>query len=158
MSPGLKEGALAPAFTLPFDTGKVISLKSLRGQWVVLYFYPEDDTPTCTQQACDLRDGWAPLKKLGATVLGVSPDGVASHRAFRAKFKLPFPLLADEDHEVATAYGAWGKKVLYGNTFIGMHRNAVLIDPEGRIARLFPSVRTKGFAGRMAKAIGELQG
>ncbi|HET7041346.1 MAG TPA: peroxiredoxin, partial [Gemmatimonadales bacterium] len=132
-------------------------LKSLRGKWVVLYFYPEDDTPTCTQQACDLRDGWAELKALGATVLGVSPDGVANHRAFRAKFKLPFPLLADEDHAVATTYGAWGKKTLYGNTFIGMHRNAVLIDPAGRIAALFPSVRTKGFAGRMAKAVRELQ-
>lgn len=149
----LKLGALAPPFALPSDTGASVALKSLRGQWVVLYFYPEDDTPTCTQQACDLRDGWAELKKLGATVLGVSPDGVASHRAFRAKFKLPFTLLADEDHAVATTYGAWGKKVLYGNTFIGMHRNAVLVDPEGRIAGIFPSVRTKGFAGRMAKAI-----
>ena len=154
----LTPGALAPAFSLPSDSGKRVPLKSFRGQWVVLYFYPEDDTPTCTQQACDLRDGWAELKKLGATVLGVSPDGVESHRAFRAKYKLPFTLLADEDHAVATAYGAWGTKTLYGNTFIGMHRNAVLIDPEGRVAKLFPSVRTKGFAGRMAKAIRGAQG
>ena len=153
----LTTGALAPAFSLPSDSGKAVSLKSLRGRWVVLYFYPEDDTPTCTQQACDLRDGWAELTKLGAAVLGVSPDGVASHRAFRAKYQLPFPLLADEDHAVATAYGAWGTKTLYGNTFIGMHRNAVLIDPEGRVAKAFPSVRTKGFAGRMAKAIAELR-
>ncbi len=157
MSRAPKEGALAPAFSLPSDSGKEVSLRSLRGQWVVLYFYPEDDTPTCTQQACDLRDGWAALRKLGAAVLGVSPDGVASHRAFRTKYQLPFPLLADEDHAVATAYGAWGTKTLYGNTFIGMHRNAVLIDPEGRVAKLFPSVRTKGFAGRMAKAIAELR-
>ncbi|MEP6745238.1 MAG: thioredoxin-dependent thiol peroxidase [Gemmatimonadota bacterium] len=148
-----KASSLAPAFTLPTDAGTRLSLKSLRGKWVVLYFYPEDDTPTCTAQACDLRDSWRDLQQADVVVLGVSPDGVESHADFRKKFRLPFTLLADEDHAVATAYGAWGKKQLYGNTFIGMHRNTVVIDPEGRIAKIFTNVRTKGHAGRVLKAI-----
>lgn len=124
---------------------------------MVIYFYPEDDTPTCTVQACDMRDSWRDIQKLGVVVLGVSPDGAASHAAFRKKFKLPFTLLADEDHAVATAYGAWGSKQLYGNTFIGMHRNTVVIDPEGRVAKVFTNVRTNGHAGRVLKAIMNLR-
>ena len=149
-------GALAPDFTLPTDAGDKLSLKSLRGKWVVLYFYPEDDTDVCTAQACSFRDAWADVKKAGIVVLGLSPDGVTSHAAFRKKYKLPFTLLADEDHAVATKYGAWGEKKLYGNTFIGMHRNAVVIGPDGKIAKHFPNVRSKGFGARMAKAVGEL--
>ena len=149
----LKEGAAAPAFTLPSDGGDKLSLKSLRGRWVVLYFYPEDDTDVCTAQACSFRDVWTEVKKAGITVLGISPDGIESHAAFRKKFRLPFTLLADVDHTVATAYGAWGEKTLYGNTFIGMHRNAVIIDPAGKVAKLFTSVRSKGFADRMVKAV-----
>jgi peroxiredoxin Q/BCP len=149
-------GAAAPAFTLPSDSGKPVSLKSLRGKWVVLYFYPEDDTDVCTAQACSFRDIWGDVTKAGIVVLGLSPDGVASHADFRKKYKLPFTLLADVDHTVATRYGAWGEKKLYGNTFVGMHRNAVVIDPKGRVAQLFPNVRSKGFAARMVKAVRNL--
>ncbi len=152
----LKVGALAPTFTLPTDSGKRLVLTSLRGKWVVLYFYPEDDTDVCTAQACSFRDTWADVERAGIIVLGVSPDGVASHASFRKKYKLPFTLLADEDHAVATRYGAWGEKTLYGNTFIGMHRNAVVIDPAGRVTQLFPNVRSKGFAERMVKAVKDL--
>ena len=148
----------APAFTLPSDTGARVALKSLRGEWVVLYFYPEDDTDVCTAQACSFREVWAEVKEAGITVLGVSPDGVESHASFRKKFKLPFTLLADVDHAVAKAYGAWGEKTLYGNTFVGMHRNAVLIDAAGKVAKIFTSVRSKGFAGRMVKAVAALKG
>ena len=156
MKSAISVGALAPAFTLPSDAGTKVSLHSLRGGWVVLYFYPEDDTDVCTAQACSFREVWADVKEAGITVLGISPDGVASHAAFRKKYKLPFTLLADVDHRVATAYGAWGEKTLYGNTFIGMHRNAVIVDPAGKVARVFTSVRSKGFAARMVKAVEEL--
>ena len=154
----LRERQAAPDFTLPTDTGDRLSLKSLRGKWVVLYFYPEDDTEVCTAQAVSFCDAWRDVKEAGITVLGISPDGVESHAAFRKKYKLPFTLLADEDHAVATRYGAWGEKTLYGNTYVGMHRNAVIIDPDGKVARVFPSVRSKGFGARMAKAVRELQG
>lgn len=153
----LRERAAAPDFTLPTDAGERLALKSLRGKWVVLYFYPEDDTEVCTAQAVSFCDAWKDVKAAGIVVLGVSPDGVASHAAFRKKYKLPFTLLADEDHAVATRYGAWGEKTLYGNTYIGMHRNAVIIDPDGKVARVFPGVRSKGFGARMAKAVEELQ-
>ena len=149
-------GTPAPPFTLPTDAGKRLSLASLRGRWVVLYFYPEDDTDVCTAQACSFRDVWKEVEAAGIVVLGVSPDVVASHASFRKKYMLPFTLLADEDHAVATRYGAWGEKTLYGNTFIGMHRNAVIIDPDGRVAQLFPNVRSKGFAVRMVKAVADL--
>lgn len=149
----LRIGTMAPAFTLPTDAGKRLALTSLRGKWVVLYFYPEDDTDVCTAQACSFRDVWADVERAGIIILGVSPDGVASHASFRKKYKLPFTLLADEDHAVATRYGAWGEKKLYGNTFIGMHRNAVVIDPTGKVVKLFTNVRSKGFADRMVKAV-----
>lgn len=151
-------GTFAPHFTLPTDAGDRLSLKSFRGKWVVLYFYPEDDTDVCTAQACSFRDVRDEVKEAGIVVLGVSPDGVESHAAFRKKYKLPFTLLADPDHAVATAYGAWGTKTLYGNTFIGMHRNAVVIDPTGKVAKIFTNVRSKGFAGRMVKVVEGLQG
>lgn len=154
----IEAGVHAPAFTLPSDSGRPVSLKSLRGKWVVLYFYPEDDTDVCTAQACSFREVWREVGRAGITVLGVSPDGVESHAAFRKKYKLPFTLLADVDHKVATAYGAWGEKKLYGNTFIGMHRNAVVIDPAGKVAKTFISVRSKGFASRMVMAVMALRG
>ncbi len=152
----LRIGTMAPAFTLPTDAGKRLALTSLRGKWVALYFYPEDDTDVCTAQACSFRDVWADVERAGIIILGVSPDGVASHASFRKKYKLPFTLLADEDHAVATRYGAWGEKKLYGNTFIGMHRNAVVIDPTGKVVKLFTNVRSKGFADRMVKAVRDL--
>ena len=154
----LAVGGKAPDFSLPTDGGATLTLKSLRGKWVVIYFYPEDDTDVCTAQACSFRDVWDEIKKAGVVILGVSPDGVTSHAAFRRKFKLPFTLLADEDHAMATRYGAWGEKKLYGNTFIGMHRNAVIVDPAGRVASVFPSVRSKGFGERMLKAVEALRG
>ena len=157
MSLTLKVGMTAPAFTLPSDAGAKVSLKELRGKWVVLYFYPEDDTDVCTAQACSFKETWDEAKASGVVILGVSPDGVESHAAFRKKYKLPFTLLADVDHKVATAYGAWGEKTLYGNTFIGMHRNAVIVDPEGKVAQLFASVRSKGFGGRMVQAVEKLK-
>ena len=153
----LKVGDRAPAFTLPTDAGKRLSLRELKGKWVVLYFYPEDDTDVCTAQACSFKETWDEAKASGVVILGVSPDGVESHAAFRKKYRLPFTLLADVDHKVATAYGAWGEKTLYGNTFIGMHRNAVIIDPEGKVAQLFSSVRSKGFGARMVEAVGKLK-
>ena len=156
MSLTLTVGMTAPAFTLPSDAGTKVSLKEFRGKWVVLYFYPEDDTDVCTAQACSFKETWDDAKASGVVILGVSPDGVESHAAFRKKYKLPFTLLADVDHKVATAYGAWGEKTLYGNTFIGMHRNAVVIDPDGKLAKHFPNVRSKGFGARMVKAVNDL--
>ena len=110
----LKPGDPAPAFTLPADDGTVVSLASLRGRTVVLYFYPKDDTSGCTTEACEIRDAWTDVEATGAVVLGVSPDGVASHVKFKRKYSLPFRLLADTDHRVAEAYGAWGEKSMYG--------------------------------------------
>jgi len=149
-------GTPAPEFELRDDRGRLQSLRALRGSWVVLYFYPEDDTPTCTTQACDLRDHWDGFEAAGIAVFGISPDAVGSHREFRAKFRLPFRLLSDPDHRVTTAYGAWGEKQLYGRTYVGMHRNTYLIDPEGRIAGILPRVRTKGHAGRVLAAVERL--
>src|SRR5690349_15781859 len=110
----LKTGTTAPDFTLPADDGREISLQSLRGKPVVLYFYPKDDTSGCTTQACGFRDSWAEVKQSGALLFGVSPDSVVSHQKFKQKYSLPFPLLADTDHAVAVTYGAWGKKSMYG--------------------------------------------
>jgi peroxiredoxin Q/BCP len=154
----LKERTKAPAFSVTTDDGTRLSLASLKGKWVVIYFYPEDDTDVCTVQACSFRDAWTEISAEGIVVLGVSPDGVESHAAFRKKFKLPFTLLADEDHKVATAYGAWGTKTLYGNTFIGMHRNTVIIDPSGRVAKVLPNVRTKGHGARVLDVVRGLKG
>jgi peroxiredoxin Q/BCP len=127
-------GQPAPTFTLPSSEGGEVSLESLRGQPVVLYFYPKDDTPGCTRQACAIRDSWDAFRKAGAVVLGVSPNSVESHRRFRDKYGLPFPLLADEDHAVAEAYGAWGEKKNYGKTSFGIIRSGFVIDADGTLA------------------------
>lgn len=132
----LDVGDPAPAFTLPSSDGAPISLESLRGHPVVLYFYPKDDTPGCTRQACALRDSWDEIRRAGATVLGMSPDSAASHARFRDKYELPFPLLADEDHAVAEAYGAWGEKTRYGRTSIGLIRSGFVIDADGKLAAI----------------------
>jgi peroxiredoxin Q/BCP len=142
----LEAGGNAPAFTLPGDDGSAISLSDYRGQPVVLYFYPKDDTEGCTKEACDFRDHWREFQRAGAVVLGVSPDTVASHRKFKAKYELPFPLLSDPDHRVALAYKAWGKKKMYGREYEGILRTTVVIDPKGRIAKVFPKVRVKDHA------------
>jgi len=152
----VKPGSKAPAFRLPTDTGEVVALKDLLGKRVVLYFYPKDDTPGCTTEACEFRDNWRAVQAAGAVVLGVSPDDGASHAKFREKFDLPFPLLVDADHAVASAYGAWGRKQLYGRSYFGILRSTVLIDEHGRIARVFEKVKPAGHAAEVLQALGEL--
>jgi peroxiredoxin Q/BCP len=149
----LKEGAKAPAFSLPADDGSTVALKDLKGKKVVLYFYPKDDTSGCTVEACEFRDAWASVKKKGAVVLGVSPDGVASHGKFRKKFALPFTLLADEDHAVAEAYGVWGEKSMYGRKYFGILRTTFVIDEAGRVAKVFEKVKPKGHAAEVLAAL-----
>ena len=146
-------GDAAPEFTLPSDRGGDVSLESLRGRPVVLYFYPKDDTSGCTTQACEFRDSWAEVQARGAVVLGVSPDSVASHEKFRDKFSLPFPLLADEDHAVAEAYGVWGEKSMYGRKYQGILRTTFIIDPTGRIAHVFEKVKPRGHAAEVLDAL-----
>jgi peroxiredoxin Q/BCP len=140
----LQEGDPAPDFTALDDAGRRLHLSELRGRWVVLYFYPEDDTPGCTTQACGFRDASPLYEKEGVVVLGVSPDSAASHRAFREKFSLPFPLLVDEDHALAARYGAWGPKNVYGNEVIGMTRSTFVIRPDGTLAKVFRRVMVEG--------------
>jgi thioredoxin-dependent peroxiredoxin len=145
----LKTGSLAPAFSLASDDGGQVTLAALKGKPVVLYFYPEDDTDGCTAEACEFRDNWATVQATGAVVLGVSPDGTASHRKFRAKYNLPFPLLADEDHAVAEAYGAWGEKRMFGRKYQGILRSTFVIGGDGRIVKVFEKVKPKGHAAEV---------
>lgn len=149
-------GTPAPPFALPSDKGDTVELAALRGRPVVLYFYPKDDTPGCTTQACDFRDHWREVQRRGAVVLGVSPDGIGRHAKFRRKYRLPFPLLADEDHAVASAYGAWGEKSLFGYRYEGVLRTTFIISPEGVIAHVFPKVRPKGHAAQVLAALDAL--
>jgi thioredoxin-dependent peroxiredoxin len=127
-------GQPAPDFVLQSDTGDTVKLSDLRGRPVVVYFYPKDDTPGCTRQACAIRDSWGDFERAGATVLGISPQSIASHVKFKDKFSLPFPLLADEDHAVASTYGAWGPKTRYGKTYDGLIRSGFVIDRDGTVA------------------------
>jgi len=152
----IQEGKKAPDFTLPSSEGGDLSFEELRGKTVVLYFYPKDDTPGCTREACAFRDTQAALKKKGAVVLGVSGDGVASHQKFKGKHKLNFPLLSDLDKAVAKKYGAWGEKVLYGKKTIGMIRSTFVIDGEGVVRKVFPRVKVDGHADQVLKALAEL--
>ncbi len=139
----LKEGAKAPAFTLVSDSGEKVSLADFKGKTVILYFYPKDLTPGCTQQACDFRDMSALLKKKKAVVLGVSKDPVATHGKFKDKHELNFPLLADEDGKVCQAYGVWQEKSLYGRKFMGIVRTTFVIRPDGVIGKIYPKVKVK---------------
>ena len=143
------EGAAAPDFTMKADNGRTYALADLRGRKVVLYFYPKDDTPGCTTQACDLRDRIEEFDAKGALVLGVSPDTVESHVDFRNKFRLNFPLLADPDHAVAERYGVWVQKSFLGKKYMGVDRTTFVIDEEGRIARVFPGVKPKDHADQV---------
>jgi thioredoxin-dependent peroxiredoxin len=131
----IQEGKAAPAFTLADSDGNKVSLKDLRGRNVILYFYPRDDTPGCTKEACGFRDHWKQIEKLGAVVLGVSPDDEASHRKFAAKYKLPFTLLSDPDRDVMTRYEAFGEKMMYGKKTMGVIRSTVWIGPDGKVKR-----------------------
>jgi peroxiredoxin Q/BCP len=137
----VEEGKLAPDFTLTSDKGEAVTLSSFRGSPVVLYFYPKDDTPGCTKQACGIRDNYDDFKQRGAVVLGVSPDKETSHVKFKQKYGLPFTLLADPEHEVAEQYGVWAEKKYMGRTYMGVERSTFLIDPEGRIAKVMRRVK-----------------
>ena len=137
----LKEGDQAPAFTAMTNGGGKISLADYKGKNVILYFYPKDDTPGCTKEACAFRDHWAEFKKKGAVVLGVSTDPVKSHDKFVKKFELPFTLLADEDKKIVEAYGVFGPKVFMGRKYNGVHRVTFLIGPDGKIKKIWPKVK-----------------
>ena len=137
----VEEGKPAPDFTLTSDTGDEITLSSLRGSPVVLYFYPKDDTPGCTTQACGIRDAYGAFEDAGAVVLGVSPDDEASHVKFKSKYELPFTLLADTEHEVAEQYGVWGEKTFAGRKYMGVIRSTFVIDEDGNVKKVFPNVK-----------------
>ena len=151
----LKEGTSAPAFKTTDQNGETVSLKNLRGQKVVLYFYPKDDTPGCTKEACSFRDAFSKFKKQDITVLGVSPDKEASHKKFVTKYKLPFTLLADTDHSIAEAYGVWGEKKFMGRTYMGVHRTTFLIDEKGKIRKIFEKVKPEDHAGEVLEAFAD---
>jgi thioredoxin-dependent peroxiredoxin len=155
MKSKLTPGAKAPDFTLPSTEGGDVSLADLRGERVLLYFYPRDMTPGCTQEACDFRDHY---KKMGVRVYGVSKDSLASHEKFRAKEKLPFPLLTDADNAVAKQYGAYGNKMFYGKKITGTIRSTFLIDEQGRIAAMWSPVKVKGHVDQVLEAIKLLGG
>jgi thioredoxin-dependent peroxiredoxin len=149
------EGDRAPEIALPDEHGTVHRLADQRGRWTVLYFYPKDDTPGCTVEACEFRDTNETIRERGAEVWGVSPQGAASKRAFREKFGLQFTLLADEDHKAAEAYGSWVEKQNYGRKYMGTARTTFLIDPDGRIARVWPKVKPEGHAADVLRALDE---
>jgi peroxiredoxin Q/BCP len=140
----LKAGDPAPEFSLPSGDGETVSLRALRGRKVVLYFYPKDDTPGCTKEACSFRDNISRLKRTGAALFGVSPDTAASHRKFTEKYELPFPLLSDAEKEVAKVYGVWKEKSFMGRKYMGIERTTFIIDEQGRIAHVFPKVKVLG--------------
>jgi peroxiredoxin Q/BCP len=150
-------GDVAPPIALPDETGTIHDLSDQRGRWTVLYFYPQDDTPGCTIEACEFRDEISAVNGRGADVWGVSPQGSASKRHFREKFSLPFPLLADEDHAAAEAYGSWVEKQNYGKTYMGTARTTFIIDPTGHIARVWPKVKPEGHAADVLAALDELR-
>jgi thioredoxin-dependent peroxiredoxin len=149
----VKEGAKAPAFTMNDQDGKPVKLEDFKGKHVVLYFYPKDLTSGCTAQACDFRDQHSALKKKGAVVLGVSPDNEKLHQKFIAKHALPFPLLVDDGHKVAEKYGAWGEKSLYGRKYMGIIRSTFLIDPAGKVKKVWPKVKVAGHVDEVAAAL-----
>jgi len=152
----LKEGSKAPEVKLLTDTGEELKLSSLKGKNVVLYFYPKSDTPGCTTEACGFRDADAKIQKLGAVVLGVSPDPVKAQAKFRSKFELPFTLLADPDHSAAEAFGVWAEKSMYGRKYMGVARTTFLIGKDGKIAKIFEKVKPAGHADEVLAALQEL--
>ena len=149
----IEAGKKAPAFTLASSEGGEVSLKDLKGKTVVLYFYPKDDTPGCTREACEFRDSQAAIKKAGAVVLGVSGDSLDSHGKFKTKYKLNFPLLSDPGNQVATKFGAYGEKTLYGRKFMGIIRSTFVIDGDGVVRKVFPKVKVDGHAAKVLEAV-----
>lgn len=158
MATQLTEGQKAPAFKGKDQNGKAVSLSDFTGKKVVLYFYPEDDTPTCTVQACNLRDNYSLLKKHGWVVLGVSPDDEKKHKKFEAKYDLPFTLIADPDHSIIDKYGVWGEKQLYGRQYMGLHRTTFLIDEKGMIRKIFLRPKNKQHAEEIIQTWQLLEG
>ena len=138
----LAEGQKAPAFKGIDQDGKPVSLAGLKGQKIVIYFYPEDDTPTCTIQACNLRDNFGMLKKKGIAVIGISPDEVSKHKKFEQKYQLPFSLIADPRHTIINKYGVWGEKLMFGRKYMGVHRTTFLVDEKGVIRKIFLKPRS----------------
>jgi thioredoxin-dependent peroxiredoxin len=150
----IEAGSPAPDFTLTDQNGKRVTLSKLKGSPVVLYFYPKDDTPGCTKEACGFRDGIAEYKRKGAIVLGVSPDSSESHAKFAKKFDLPFQLLADTDRKTCEAYGVWKEKSLYGKKFMGVERTTFVIDAKGIVQKVFPRVKVEGHTAAVLDAVG----
>ena len=150
----LKAGDVAPDFSVASNGGGKVSLADFKGKPVILYFYPKDDTPGCTKEACAFRDGFAEFKKRGAVVLGVSTDPVKSHDKFAEKFQLPFTLLADVDKRIVTAYGVWGEKSFMGRKYLGTHRVTFLIGPDGRIKKIWPQVKPDEHAAEVLAELG----
>ena len=148
----IKEGTVAPNFAAKDANGETVRLKDMRGQKVVLYFYPKDDTPGCTKEACSFRDAFADFKKRNIRVLGVSTDGEASHKKFVAKYKLPFTLLSDPDHSIADAYGVYGEKKFMGRTYLGVKRITFLIDEKGKVKKVFEKVKPEEHARDVLEA------
>jgi len=157
MAEWIEAGQTAPPFTLTADDGSRVKLADLRGTPVVLYFYPKDDTPGCTREACAFRDRQKELAKLGAKVFGVSADDITSHEKFRDKFRLNFPLLADVDHRVAEKYGAWREKNMYGKKSMGIVRSTFLIDAKGKVAKVWKRVQVDGHDEQVVEALAELK-
>ena len=149
----IAEGIPAPDFTLPTDAGDTLTLSSLRGQWVVLFAYPKDDPSGCTVEACEFRDALPHFDASKAVILGISPDSVQSHVKFKAKFELPYTLLADEEKTVLQAYDVWKEKSMYGKKYMGVERTTFLIDPAGQIAKVFTKVKPAGHAAEVMAAI-----
>jgi thioredoxin-dependent peroxiredoxin len=149
-------GKVAPSFSLSADDGSVVTLEELRGKPVVLYFYPKDDTPGCTKEACSFRDEFPRFRTSKATIAGVSPDSVASHAKFRKKYKLPFMLLSDPDHAVAELYGVWGKKKLFGASYMGILRTTFIIDADGILKHIIPVKRVEGHSEQVLELLNAL--
>lgn len=157
MSDWIEEGDAAPAFTLLNDQGEKVKLSQFKGQYVVLYFYPRDDTPGCTREACSFRDQQPALQESGAVVLGISTDDVASHAKFRDKYSLNFPLLVDADHAIAEKYGAWREKNMYGKKSMGIQRCTFLIDPKGKVQKVWKRVKVDGHDQQVLDALKALK-
>jgi peroxiredoxin Q/BCP len=149
----ITEGTPAPDFTLTSDSGEEVTLSELRGKPVVLYFYPKDDTPGCTTEACEFRDAYDVFRDRGAEVFGVSPDDVSSHVKFKTKYQLPFTLLADPEHEVAEKYGVWGERSYAGKTYMGINRSTFVIDSDGNVARAMLGIKPAGHASDVLDAL-----
>ena len=151
----MKVGQKAPDFTVEDDSGKKVKLSDYKGKKVILYFYPKDDTPGCTKEACNFRDGLSQIADEGAVVLGVSPDDVKSHKKFKEKFKLNFPLLADTDKKIVEAYDVWKEKSMYGRTYMGVERTTFIIDKDGKISHIFPKVKVDEHYDEVVEALGD---